>query len=329
MKTSHKDRIERCLAGETSDRTPIALWRHFPVDDQDPARLAAAVVNYQETFKFDLVKVTPASSFCIKDYGVEDIWKGNIDGTREYQSPLIKTGADWSKVTSLSPIKGSMGAQLECLRLLRDHFDQRTPIVQTIFSPLAQVKNLVGKANLIDLIRSFPDEVKRSLKVLMVNTIDFINECKKLKIDGIFYAVQYAQRDLLSASEFNTFSRTFDVQILDAANDFWLNIIHIHGENIMFEAIADYPAAVINWHDRHTPPALSKGKQLFPGAVCGGIRQRESLAFGEPNSVFAEVINAIKETGGTRYIIGTGCVTPIITPFGNITAAIQAAQPGK
>ena len=61
--TTHRERIQACLNGETPDRTPIALWRHFPVDDQDPETLAASTLHFQNTYDFDIVKVTPASSF--------------------------------------------------------------------------------------------------------------------------------------------------------------------------------------------------------------------------------------------------------------------------
>jgi uroporphyrinogen decarboxylase len=65
MTHSHRTRLETCLSGVRPDRTPVALWRHFPVDDQIPAGLAAATIDFQRTFDFDLVKVTPASSFCL------------------------------------------------------------------------------------------------------------------------------------------------------------------------------------------------------------------------------------------------------------------------
>jgi uroporphyrinogen decarboxylase len=40
--TTHKERLQACINGQTTDRPPIALWRHFPVDDQTPETLAAA-----------------------------------------------------------------------------------------------------------------------------------------------------------------------------------------------------------------------------------------------------------------------------------------------
>ena len=73
---NHRERLEACISGSKIDRPPVALWRHFPVDDQSPGRLAEATINFQKTYDFDLVKVTPASSFCTKDWGVDDEWRG-------------------------------------------------------------------------------------------------------------------------------------------------------------------------------------------------------------------------------------------------------------
>ena len=79
---THRARLEACLAGETLDRPPVALWRHFPVDDQTPQGLAASTLAFQRLFDFDLVKVTPSSSYCLQDWGSRDDWRGNPEGTR-------------------------------------------------------------------------------------------------------------------------------------------------------------------------------------------------------------------------------------------------------
>ncbi len=33
---SKRERLEAAIRGERPDRTPVALWRHFPGDDQNP-----------------------------------------------------------------------------------------------------------------------------------------------------------------------------------------------------------------------------------------------------------------------------------------------------
>jgi len=59
----------------------------------------------------------------------------------------------------------------------------------------------------------------------------------------------------------------------------------------------------------------------FKGAVCGGLRQWDTLVYGTPQTVETEATTAINMTGGSRFILGTGCVLPIIAPHSNILAA--------
>ena len=49
------ERLQATLRGEPVDRVAVALWRHFPVDDQAPDTLAAATVEWQAQYDFDLV----------------------------------------------------------------------------------------------------------------------------------------------------------------------------------------------------------------------------------------------------------------------------------
>ncbi|MBC7814374.1 MAG: uroporphyrinogen decarboxylase, partial [Burkholderiales bacterium] len=71
-----RERLENTFAGEPTDRVPVALWRHFPGDDQRAADLARSVVEFQQAYDWDFVKVTPASSYCTVDYGLQDEWQG-------------------------------------------------------------------------------------------------------------------------------------------------------------------------------------------------------------------------------------------------------------
>ena len=318
---THRDRLETCLNGQTPDQVPVALWRHFPVDDQTPEGLAAAVVQFQNTYDFDLIKVTPASSFCVTDWGARDEWRGNPEGTREYTRHPIRFPEDWAKISPLDPRQGSLNDQITCLRLLVAEYHHATPILQTVFSPLSQAKNLLGKQNLTAFLREHPQILHAGLEIITQTTLQFIEEASKTGIDGIFYAVQYAQYGLLSEEEFNTFGRVYDLQVLEAVRGLWANMLHLHGEHVMFDAVQDYPVQIINWHDRSTPPTLAIAKNKFPGVVCGGLRQWDSMVLGTPRQVLEEARMAISETQGQRFILGTGCVLPITAPHGNILAA--------
>jgi uroporphyrinogen decarboxylase len=75
-----RERLQAAISGDKVDRPPAALWRHFPVDDQRPEDLAAATLEWQDLYDWDFVKVTPASSFCLMDWGVDDEWRGDPRG---------------------------------------------------------------------------------------------------------------------------------------------------------------------------------------------------------------------------------------------------------
>ncbi len=321
---THRERLERCLAQEPTDRTPIALWRHFPVDDQYPDWLAQAIVHFQRSYEFDLVKVTPASSFCTKDWGIEDEWRGNSEGTREYTHRPIHSPEDWAKLAPLDPYKGSLGNQLACLKMLCDALGEDVPILQTIFNPLSQAKNLVGGETLLVHLRQYPDAVQAGLKVIAESTRRFIEAASSLGIAGIFYAVQHASYGLLSEEEYQRFGLIHDVELIGLVKDKWLNMLHLHGENIMFRFFTDFPVQVINWHDRETGPSLTEGQKLFHGAVCGGLQRIDTMELGSPEHVRSEARDAILATANRRFILGTGCVIPITTPRANIMAAIQS-----
>lgn len=322
----HRERIEATIANDVVDRPAVALWRHFPVDDQSPTNLARAAIDLQRSYDFDLVKITPASSFCIKDWGAIDEWRGAPEGTRAYTHRVIQNPNDWEKLAPLDPNEGFLAAQLECMRIIVSELGNDVPVIQTVFSPLAQAKNLVGADNLSVHLRRYPDQLKAGLQTITESIQRFIEAGQETGIDGIFYAVQHAQYGLFSEQEYDEFGRTFDQQALEPAQQYGFNMLHLHGKNVMFDQFLDYPFAMINWHDRETPPTLAEARQKFSGALCGGLRRQETMVLGTPGQVKVEALDAIQQTGGRGLILGTGCVMPTIVPRGNIIAARQSVE---
>jgi len=319
-----RERLEATIHGEPADRPPVALWRHFPGDDQDPAELAASTVAFQRQYDFDFIKVTPASSFCVRDWGVEDRWLGNEEGTRDYVHHPVRTPEHWYALPRLEPEQGALDAQLRCLELIRDAVGDEVPFIQTIFNPLTQAKNLVGKENLLAHLRQDPVAVRTGLETITATTVRFIKAARQRGIAGIFLAVQHASYDLMCDREYEEFGVRFDRRLLEAAEGLWLNVLHLHGNRVMFDLLTGYPVQVVNWHDRETPPTLQEGQAQVRGAVLGGLRQWETMLRGTPDDVRREAQEALQQTGGRRFILGTGCVTPITAPWANLRAAREA-----
>jgi uroporphyrinogen decarboxylase len=323
-----RERLEKTFAGEATDRVPAALWRHWPGDDQRASDLARSTVEFQNAYDWDFVKLTASSNYSVTDYGVQDEWEGNLEGTRKTTRYIVERSLDWTDLRPLDPTRGALGRQLECLRLIPNGLhDRETPVLMTIFSPLAQAKHLSGEQLLVRHMRTNPDRLHTCLNVLTESTLRFIEELRRLPIAGIFYAVQHASFDVLSMQEYQTFGLPYDRKILESLPEtWWFNMLHLHGHAPMFQFAAQFNVQAINWHDRDTEPDLPKGRSQIRGAACGGLSQWEHLHYGTPSSIKDAVREAITLTNGRRLIVSTGCVSMITSPLSNIRAVREAVE---
>lgn len=323
---SKRERLEATVAGQPTDRPPVALWRHWPGDDQRAADLARATLDFQRAYDWDLVKCMPASSYCLADWGAESRYLGNEEGTRAWGPRVIQRPEDWTRLAVLDPYRGMLGDSLRALELIGRGLGSDVPFIQTIFNPLAQAKNLAGERLLLDM-RAHPGELKAGLEIITQSTLRYIAAARATGIAGIFLALQHATYDLLSAAEYAEFGRPYDLRILEAAAGLWFNMLHLHGTNVMFDLVADYPVQAINWHDRETAPSLRQALARFPGALVGGLGRLETMVRGTPETVRREAQEALEQTGGRRLMLGTGCVLLLTTPASNIRAARAAVEP--
>lgn len=323
--TTHRERIQACLNGEKTDKTPIAFWRHFPEEDQNPETLATATIKFQQTYGFDIVKVTPASSFAVKDWGAEDEWQNNPEGSRAYTKRVIQKPQDWETLKVLDPSTPHLTAQLQCLKLVREGIGAETPMLQTIFNPMSQAKNLAGNDLLLEHIKKHPNAVMKGLETITKTTVKFIEAAREIGIDGIFYAMQHAQASMLELDEYKSIVLPYDQETLKPAEDLWCNLLHLHGSDVYFSLLRLINFQIVNWHDRETYPSLGEAQSLFRGVACGGIRQ-DTLYKGNPAQVKEEALDAIKQTKGKRFILGTGCVVYYQSSHENIMAAIESTR---
>ena len=226
---------------------------------------------------------------------------------------------------AFEPETGLQGEVITANTLIGKAVGNDVPFIQTIFNPLSQAKNLAGDRLLSD-IRQHPDAVKAALTVITESILRFIEVLKPTGAAGIFLAVQHASYDLLTEAEYRDICRPLDLKILAATEGMWFNLIHLHGSNVMFDLVAGYPGQVINWHDTETPPSLAEAMPRTKMALCGGLSQWNAMVRGTPEVIRTEAKSALDATKGRRFILGTGCVTPIIAPTCNIMAARQVVE---
>jgi len=168
--------------------------------------------------------------------------------------------------------------------------------------------------------------VMKGLETITATTRRFVEACIETGIDGVFYAVQHAQANLLTLHEYETFGLPYDLQVLAPARGLMCNLLHLHGRDVYFSLVSALQFPIVNWHDRETHPSLAEAQKLFEGVVCGGLRQ-DTLVYENQAEVKKEAADAIQQTGGRRFLLGTGCVVPVIASHGNILAARTSPLP--
>jgi uroporphyrinogen decarboxylase len=314
-----RERIEAAIQGEEVDRVPIALWRHWPGDDQRPADLATAHLRWQDEYDWDFLKVTPANTYTLREWGINDTWKGDIEGRRTHLERVVDSPDDWTSLKVLNPSDGTLGDQLETLRLIQQELGEDVPFVQTIYSPLSQARELAGDPTLIRHMRQNAGQIHHALQTITDTTVRFIQEAKKLGIAGILYEIHHANYNTMAESEYEVFGRPYDLQLLRTVDDdeIWLNGVQINGSPVMANYIGDYPVAFIAYEDRQALPGIGEMAKRAKGAALGGI-DRWTLHEDDPSQAITQLKDAKKQTGGLSWIAGTGVNIPITMPASNL-----------
>ena len=108
-------------------------------------------------------------------------------------------------------------------------------------------------------------------------------------------------------AEYREYGTPYDLRVLEAAGKGWMNTIHCHGNNIMFQILKDYPVQVFNWHAWETLPALDEAYALTGKCLMGGL-SRTDITQGNRGAIQNQIYECFKLLGGRHQILTPGCV---------------------
>ncbi|MCE5287042.1 MAG: hypothetical protein LLG02_14525 [Pelosinus sp.] len=314
------DRVKAVLTKRVVDRPPISLWKPYPEFDRDPIFLAQAHVEFQEKFDLDFIKLTPFDLYCVEDWGVKVKYFHSQTEVPIVEQYVIRKFEDWRGIKVLDPTKGTFGKQVLLARSVKSLAKDDVPFVQTVYSPLTVARKLAGD-RLIQDLREYPAIIHKVLENITETTIEFVKANLAEGAAGIFFATACANFDFLKVEEYREFGRQYDLKVLEAAKAAWFNTLHIHGRNIMFDELLDYPVHALNWHDCHEYPPVRRARAMTDLCIIGGLDEEGPIANGTPIEVIEEVTDFLQETNLQGVIVGPGCsTTPAVLP-NNITAA--------
>jgi uroporphyrinogen decarboxylase len=292
------------------------LWHHFPRADYHADAFVEATLDFHRRHDLDFVKISPRSSFCLRDYGAQDSLDVDLLGRPRYLNQVVREPSDWRKLRPLDPAAGWLGHTAECIRRIVAGVDPHTPVLTTIFSPATQARNLAGAATLTAHWRDHPGDVRAGLATLTESTLRFVSSLEA-PIDGLFYAIQECGLPDLAPGCLEMCSE-FDHAIL-CARPWWLNVLHLHGKITGFDDYARYPVSVVHWDETESAISLAEGRDRCSKLVSGGVAWPDE---GWPDT--ASLVNtaraAVARNGTERLVLAAGCVIPYQTPPEHIDA---------
>lgn len=324
-----RERLQRTIAGDQTDRPPVALWRHFPGDDQRAADLARSTLEFQSVFDWDFTVVVPASSFSVIDYGATDDWNGAPDGTRTIIRRPIERSLDWTALRTLDPQRGAYGRQLEATRLITEALGETTPVIHLIYNPFYQAHALAGSSQLMRHLRTAADRVHTGLNVLTESTLRFIEALRRLPIAGILYIAFGASYEFMPEEEYRAHVLPYDRKIIESLpTRWWLNILSFPQPAPMFRLVSELRTMVVHWRDQDGEPDLGTGRLMTGGAVCGGIAIEDHLVRGTPTTIRDAVRAALVKTNHRRLIVSASGPVPLTAPLSNLRALRAGVEGG-
>jgi uroporphyrinogen decarboxylase len=292
MSMTKIERVRAALLGAEVDRPPFSVWYHFGLQHAPAERTAQTHVEFFEAYNLDWLKVMNDYSYPMPR-GIE----------------TLSDARDLKRIIAFDVRQGSLGEQLETIRLIGQSLRGKALVVDTIFNAWNTLKRNVLKEAMGPLMEEHPAELEAALAVVNDNLIRYAIASLHGGASGIFFSVPAAPESL-TAEQYERFMRPFDMAFLEAIRPFGeFHVLHAHGKEIYLDRLQDYPVHAISWADREGGPSLAEMRRLTPRALMGGI-DHGSFPYTSAAKIREQIRTAIAEAGPRKLFIAPGCAIP-------------------
>ena len=296
---SHKERIDRALAGREVDRPPFSLWHHF---HKPTAREEAQyLLDFHRQYDTDIVKVM-----------------------NDFDYPASST----DKWYELKPLASPYPSQLETLEHVRAGLQGEAYFIDTLYGPhmtalllLAASSEFAGKKlsedGVMDRVgkhlqvfqRDHPQGWAELMEAITESTINHVKQAMQLGISGALVSIFNATSKFNSVADYERYSRPYDKRVLGALADTKLTVLHLHFlERPYLGEFRDFHAPVINYSVATSGIPISEVRAVYAQTIAGGV---DEIHF---NDLTVEEIRqqwmTARRQAGSKYIITPGCSVP-------------------
>lgn len=304
------ERVMAAVSGEEVDRIPVCFWHHFRPEGSG-RRLADATFDFFDgAFDLDILKIMP-------------------DIPYPFPRRSIRKPDEWRLIEPIDADRSRYFHQrAQAIQLLRDMVGFETPVIMTVFSPLAEAMYFAeNRETFLEHAAKHPTLVHEALATIAGNVRAHIQDCIDAGADGVYFALQGSTAAVMSKEQYREFGRPYDLFALQGAVDGWLNVLHIHGDaDLHFNEVLDYPVQVLSWSDRIAGPSLREARTMTTKCLMGGWNEFGALSNGPVEQIRTEAEDAIRQTGGRKFILANGCSVPDDTDEQWLQAARAIAE---
>ena len=317
-----KELIHAAINGEKPERLPYSFWTHMPDIDMLPEKIAEKTYEFYKKYDFDFIKTMNSGMYAIEDFGcridTSDIARGGV--AKIVYTP-VGCASDLKDLKECSCDEGTYKRELTHLRLVLDKVKgEEVPVITTVFTPLTTLDKLCGqedvtgadgqivkRGRVLSYMQEDPESVHHALEVITRTTERFAARAIELGADGIFLASQMSTYDKCTLAEYKEFGEPYDLRVIAAAKDGWMNTIHCHGDHLIFEILKDYPVQVFNWHAWEALPDVDEAYALTGKCLMGGLN-RSDITRKNKDRIQNQIYRCYKSMGGMHQILTPGCV---------------------
>jgi uroporphyrinogen decarboxylase len=276
---SHKDRVDRALAGKEVDRPPFTFWHHFgPMSAKEHADRTLA---FHRAWQTDIVKV-------MSDF------------------PYPKPSGKWYELKVQS---NPFPDQIRALELIRDGIQGSAHIMETIFNPWNVAQKLSSKEEVLRLKQENPQALLGALDIITQSEIQHARRAISAGVSGFLFSVANANAQELPPADYEKFSRPFDRQFVAALSTAKLNFLHLHVERPYLKQFRDFPNAVINYSTHVSGIPIAEVRREFPASVIAGGIDEVNYRRATPDEIRRQWHSAA-ESAGRKFILTPGCSVP-------------------
>ena len=313
-----KERVRAAISGQDVDYVPAGFWFHFPEDQFFGDEAVKAHLNFYQHTDVDILKIMN-----------ENLYELDIK---------VEKASDWLKVKPMSLKSPFYQNELDIVKKILDQIGDDVYTLITVHGVYASAFHTFkhipdrdfARNNMVEThIMENPKAVLQGLQTIAESLTAFAEECRRIGIDGIYYAALGGERYRSFAGElFEQVIKPNDLAVLNALKKGKGEVfVHICKDQVDFDPYADYPGDVFNWATHDNAFSLEQGRTLFKKAILGGLDDRSGVIVdGTKEEIQETVKNIIREFGKKEFLLGADCTLPTEIPIEHICAAIEAAR---